>query len=178
MPRTRAAHASASRRTTSAAQTRAAKRTPVIEVLDRAGCEAMLARHHVGRLAFSFHDRVDIEPIHYLFEDGWIYGRTSAGSKVATIEHSRWVAFEVDEVRGIFTWKSVVAHGAFYVLAPSGTDVDHRAWTHARAAIRRLLPDAWTPDDPVPFRTVLFRIHIAELTGRVARDRAQPESET
>src|SRR5438105_5401 len=83
-------------------------RAPIFGVLDRAGCEALLARQRVGRLAFAFHDRVDIEPIHYAYEDGWLYGRTSHGSKLATVLHNPWVAFEVDEVRSHFDWESVV----------------------------------------------------------------------
>ena len=45
---------------------------PVFRELTREGCEALLAVSHVGRLAYTFHDRVDIEPIHYVYADGWI----------------------------------------------------------------------------------------------------------
>ena len=65
-------------------------------------CLALLARNQVGRLAFTFHDRVDIQPLHYVYEAGWIYGRTSQGTKLATLAHHQWVAFEVDEVEGLF----------------------------------------------------------------------------
>jgi nitroimidazol reductase NimA-like FMN-containing flavoprotein (pyridoxamine 5'-phosphate oxidase superfamily) len=41
----------------------------------------LLTRNHVGRLAFSFHDRVDIRPIHYIYHDNWLYGRTSQSDK-------------------------------------------------------------------------------------------------
>ena len=75
--------------------------TPVFRALERRECEAVLARNRVGRLAFSFHDRVDIEPIHYVYADGVLYGRTAPGSKLTTIEHHRWVAFEVDDVEGL-----------------------------------------------------------------------------
>jgi len=86
---------------------------PVFRELDRGEIEEILARNNVGRLAFSLHDRVDIEPINYVFDSGWIYGRTSHGTKLSTIAHHRWVAFEVDEVHGIFQWSSVVIKGAF-----------------------------------------------------------------
>jgi hypothetical protein len=36
------------------------------------------------------------------------------------------------------------------------------------AAVRRLAPEAFTPDDPIPERAVLFRIHVDELQGRAA----------
>jgi nitroimidazol reductase NimA-like FMN-containing flavoprotein (pyridoxamine 5'-phosphate oxidase superfamily) len=138
--------------------------------LDDAACAALLARRHIGRIAYSFHDRVDVEPISYAYEDGWIYGRTAPGSKLTTIHHSPWVAFQVDDIRGPLDWDSVVAHGTFYTLAPEGTPVDRRAWRAARAAAKRLLPEAWTDEDPAPFRTIPFRIHVAEMTGRSARE--------
>jgi nitroimidazol reductase NimA-like FMN-containing flavoprotein (pyridoxamine 5'-phosphate oxidase superfamily) len=80
------------------------------------------------------------------------------------------VAFEVDEVRGMFDWDSVVVHGTFYALAPEGTDADRRAWEQARRAVQRLVPDAWTESDPMPYRTIPFRIHVADVAGRTARE--------
>ncbi len=142
-------------------------RTPTFRDLTRAECEAILARNHVGRLAYTFHDRVDIEPIHYVYDEGWIYGRTAPGTKLATLAHHRWVAFEVDEAEGIFDWRSVTVHGAFYILthdAPAPPDV----MRHAIDLLRDLLPETLTDQDPVPFRTVLFRVHASEITGREA----------
>jgi len=88
----------------------------IIDELDRDEIVALLSRNHVGRIAFSMHDRVDIQPIHYVYSDGWLYGRTSHGAKFATLMKNRWVAFEVDEVTTLFDWTSAVVHGA--VSAP------------------------------------------------------------
>jgi hypothetical protein len=108
----------------SMAQTRAqATQHPHFRALTRTECEELLGRNNVGRIAFSFHDRVDIEPLHYVYADGWIYGRTSAGTKIATLEHHRWVAFEVDEHQGLFDWRSVVVKGAFYELEADGNEM-------------------------------------------------------
>jgi len=76
----------------------------------------LLQSNHVGRLAFSLHDRVDIQPIHYVYDSGWLYGRTSVGQKSETLTHNQWVAFEVDEVSDTFDWRSVVVHGSFWIL--------------------------------------------------------------
>src|SRR6478752_7743534 len=56
---------------------------------------------HGKGTCYAFHDRVDIEPINYVYADGWVYCRTSVGVKLDTMERHRWVAFEVDEVRGL-----------------------------------------------------------------------------
>jgi len=38
-----------------------------IRDLERSEIEMIVSRNNVGRLAFTFHDRVDIEPIHYIY---------------------------------------------------------------------------------------------------------------
>ena len=45
-------------------------RHPVFRDLNGTDVQELLARNHVGRIAYSFHDRVDIEPIHYVFAGG------------------------------------------------------------------------------------------------------------
>lgn len=128
----------------------------------------LLARNNVGRLAFSFHDRVDIRPIHYVYRDNWLYGRTSPSDKLKTLRHNQWVAFEVDEVRGPFDWESVVAHGSFYHVSKEASPQSLELRGEALALIRTIAPDAFRETDPVPFRTELFAIAIDTLTGRAA----------
>ena len=147
-------------------------RPPHIHTLDRTECLRLLSAHEVGRIAYAFDDQVDIEPIHYLHSHGWLYGRTSEGAKLAAIAHNRWVAFEVDEVRGTFDWASVVVRGAFYRLASDGTPADRARWERAVAAIRTLTPEAFGEGDPTPERSAVFRIHAGEVTGRAARSAA------
>ncbi len=40
--------------------------------------------------------------------------------------------------------------------------------------IRSAMPEALTEDDPVPARTILFRIHIDEMEGRAATPADHP----
>lgn len=144
---------------------------PVIRELTRAEIDQILARNHVGRIAFSFRDRVDIEPIHYVYHDGWIYGRTQPGTKLTIVQHNYWVAFEVDEIgpsEDLFHWRSVVIRGGFYILHDEGTEQSDALRALAIEQIRRLTPDAFTDNDPVPFRNILFRIAVQEAEGRAA----------
>jgi nitroimidazol reductase NimA-like FMN-containing flavoprotein (pyridoxamine 5'-phosphate oxidase superfamily) len=131
-------------------------------------CHALLARHQVGRLAFAHKDRVDIEPIHYVADDGWLYGRTSPGTKLEVVTRNRWVAFEVDEVTGPFEMRSVVVKGGLYFLRKEGSAQEAEAYARAVTLLRRLVPETLTPADPMPDRVVLFRIHLDEVTGRAA----------
>jgi nitroimidazol reductase NimA-like FMN-containing flavoprotein (pyridoxamine 5'-phosphate oxidase superfamily) len=141
---------------------------PAFRELDRQECEALLARNQVGRIAFAFHDRVDIQAIHYVHHGDWLYVRTAPGAKIMTIAHNHWVAFEVDEIDGTFDWRSVVVRGSVYVLDPEGTKQDQRAYLEAAELLRMVIPETLRSHDPVPFRYMLLRIHIDEITGRAA----------
>ena len=113
---------------------------------------ALLARNRVGRIAYAMHDRVDIEPLHYVYSEGWIYARTSRGTKYSMLERNKWVAFEVDEVVSLFDWRSVVVHGGVYTLLPDENPESRAVFDHALVLLRRLLPSTFREDDPVPFR--------------------------
>jgi nitroimidazol reductase NimA-like FMN-containing flavoprotein (pyridoxamine 5'-phosphate oxidase superfamily) len=136
--------------------------------LSRDEIEAMLLRNRVGRLAFSIHDRVDIQPIHYIYERGWLYGRTSEGEKIATLKHNQWVAFEVDEITDIFDWRSLVIHGSFWIMHPRGSPRAEELWTKAAELVTKIVPGALTERDPVAFRQTLFRIAVGDVRGREA----------
>ena len=145
--------------------------SPIFRDLTDREIEALLSRNHVGRIAFSFHDLVDIRPIHYVYHDGWLYGRTSRSDKLVTLRHNQWVAFEIDEVKGMFDWMSVVVHGTFYRLDSEGVDHDHSLYERAVRSLRELTPEMLTDRDPLPFRTEVFAVHIDSRTGRSSSTR-------
>jgi len=137
--------------------------------LSKAEAVALLQRGHVGRLAFTFHDKVDIEPISYVCVDDSIYGRTSPGTKLTTLKHHPWVAFQVDEVRSRFDWNSVVVRGTLYLLEPTGNEPDREAYERAVEVLRSVDADALTAGDATPHRRLVFRIFIDEIVGKGAR---------
>jgi nitroimidazol reductase NimA-like FMN-containing flavoprotein (pyridoxamine 5'-phosphate oxidase superfamily) len=142
-----------------------------IRELSREETEAIIQRNRVGRLAFSFHDRVDIQPIHYIYERGWLYGRTSEGEKISALKHNQWIAFEIDEVADVFDWRSVVIHGSFWIIHPRGSPRAEELWTKAAELIAKIVPGALTETDPVAYRHILFRIAVGDTRGREAKPR-------
>ncbi len=135
--------------------------------LTREESHALLSRNHVGRIAFTLHDRVDIEPIHYVADGNWIFGRTHSGTKLATLLHHPWCAFEIDEVESLFEWSSVVVKGAFRLLDPETGSSD--SYTRASHLLRTLVPGTFSAHDPVPDRDIVFGIFGNEITGRTSR---------
>jgi uncharacterized protein len=142
---------------------------PTFREMDRAESIAILARNHVGRVAFATGSRVDIVPVHYVYSDDWIYGRTAPGSRVERIGERWWpVAFQVDEVAGLFDWTSIVVRGGIYTIPLGGADWERDAWVVGLERLRRLIPEALEDEDPTPERTTIFRIAVQEISGRAA----------
>jgi hypothetical protein len=134
--------------------------------LDQRDAELLLAKHHTGHLAFAFHDRITIELVNYVYADGWIYGRLELGKTVSTLRHQQWVAFQVDEVKDIYDWRTVTVLGSVQFLTDDRSSPEWRAYNRGAELIRTQVPSVLTADDPLPERVQLYRIHVDELVGR------------
>jgi nitroimidazol reductase NimA-like FMN-containing flavoprotein (pyridoxamine 5'-phosphate oxidase superfamily) len=126
--------------------------------------QALLARQTVGRLAYAFGDHVDIAPIHYVYEDGWLYGRTNHGTKLAVLARRPQCALEVTEPADDGTTACVVVRGTFHLLDPEVASAD--AYDRAVALVRAQMQRAFAVGDPVPQRASLFRIRVEAVSGR------------
>ena len=140
----------------------------IVELSREAGLR-LLAEHTIGRIAFTFRDRVDIEPISYVYADGWIYARTSPGTKLTVVSHHPFVAFEIDDIKSPTDWRSVVVHGTIYFINPERSDEDRAAHAEALGHLRSIDADILTEHDSTPHRVQLFRIYVDEVTARSAR---------
>jgi uncharacterized protein len=141
--------------------------TPLIRALSSIESQALLDRSHVGRVAFSWRDHVDIEPINFVSDRAWIFGRTSQGTKLTTLLHHPWCAFEVDEVNGPFDWSSVVVKGKFNILDPEVGSPD--LYDRALTLVREMSPGMFEESDLAPSRSILFGISIDRISGKTAR---------
>jgi uncharacterized protein len=150
---------------------RTVRENPTFRKLSPAECRAVLERNRFGRLAHALYDHVGIEPMSYVFRNEAVWGRTAPGMKTRVLERNPRVAFQVDEVEAMFRWRSVVVRGEFEMLSAAGSEGRLRAWREALDAARELLPETFTEQDPVPFRTILFRIQLASVAGVEAAQR-------
>ena len=146
-------------------------RGPRIQELKGRDPEFVLARNSVGRVAFMGDGRIELLPIHYVYVDGVIVGRTALGTKYLTWLLRSDVTFEVDESQSLFDWCSVVVRGHLTILRAHGSDAERAAYVRAVEAIRTLVPGAMTERDPTPYRGFVFAIKPFEITGRQATPR-------
>jgi nitroimidazol reductase NimA-like FMN-containing flavoprotein (pyridoxamine 5'-phosphate oxidase superfamily) len=136
-----------------------------VRELDRSDINALLARHHLGRLVYDWSGKIDVRPVHYTFSGGRIYGRTSLGSKFEGLESlPAPVVLQIDEAESLFRWRSVIARGNLQVITPDASPTSE--WSTAISALRSLYRSAFTQGDAVPDRSVVFRIEVEDVTGR------------
>jgi nitroimidazol reductase NimA-like FMN-containing flavoprotein (pyridoxamine 5'-phosphate oxidase superfamily) len=140
---------------------------PEITRLAESDVQSILARNHVGRLAFVVGGDADIRPLHFVHSHGMIYCRTTPDARLTRESLSGRVAFEVDEVESVFYWKSVIARGHCHVLTAEGADAEE--WTRATELLRKVVRDTFKEGDPVPGRTAILRIAVDEVTGMECR---------
>ncbi|HYC53206.1 MAG TPA: pyridoxamine 5'-phosphate oxidase family protein [Gemmatimonadaceae bacterium] len=140
-------------------------RAPRIRALSSLQSHFVLSRNHVGRIAFVGDGRIELIPVHYVYWNGVVVGRTSSGIKRALGGQGPEVVFEVDEPETLFEWRSVIVRGSIDFMA-ADLPSDRGAYWKAVRVFQTLLPDAFTERDPMPSRRVMFVIHPNEMTGR------------
>src|SRR5689334_11379976 len=128
--------------------------------LTDAQVDDLLRTAAVGRIGCRDGDSVYVVPISYVYADGCIYAHSAEGRKLTLMRAAPEVCFEVEDVRWVSSWRSVVARGRFEEL--HGED--------ARAALTLLAarfapPGAWPGPAPshghgTSTPPVLFRIRL------------------
>lgn len=137
-----------------------------LRALPLAECEDILHRGRYGHLGVRDSDGVYVVQLSYVFSEGAIHAHAAPGHKVVLMRLWPHVAFTVDEVRDCACWRSVLVRGTFEELR----DEEDRA--HSRMLLLRHFDgNAMSVTAGHGRRTdlagaVVFRIRVAELTGR------------
>ena len=143
----------------------------LIERMSDRDCRELLARTNIARLACSLNNQPYIVPIHVDYHDGFVYGFSTIGQKIAWMRANPLVCLEVDALTTRHDWESLIVFGEYEEL----TDIPEFA--HARSDAESLFrrhPNWWEPAT-VPLAghkassPILFRILIRRMTGRRAR---------
>ncbi|GIU85933.1 MAG: hypothetical protein KatS3mg009_0448 [Acidimicrobiia bacterium] len=126
-----------------------------LEELGRDECLALLARHHLGRLAVVVGGRPLVFPVNYCLDGDRVVFRTDAGTKLHGALGGP-VAFEIDGVDGLY-------HGGWSVLVVG--EAEEVADGAERDRLARLPLGLWAGGD----RSHWVRIRPAAVTGRRLR---------
>ena len=135
--------------------------------------EEVLKNQFVGRIGCSLNNETYIVPRSYVYDGDYIYGHTAEGKNPDIMRKNPRVCFQVDEMKDMANWKSVVLQGEFEEI---------RQREQRNEAMQRLLNrylpvissvtthlgEHWPfhPDDVTDINGIVFRIAVKEKSGR------------
>lgn len=103
--------------------------------LEQPEIEALLSRQITGRLGCHANGTTYIVPVNYVYKNGVIYAHSGPGKKIEMMRQNPEVCFEVDEIKNIFSWKSVIVWGKFEEI----TEIEEQEQA-MQALIHRIMP--------------------------------------
>lgn len=89
-----------------------AEQNEVVKVLNEDECYQLLTSQELGRIVVRRKDDMDIFPVNYVVDQGYVYIRSAEGNKVFTVALNSDVLFEVDHVDVETAWSVVIKGNA------------------------------------------------------------------
>ncbi len=135
----------------------------------------VLKQNSTGRIGCTDGTKVYVVPVTYAFDGENIIGHTQPGLKVEMMRSNPHICFEVDEMQSLKEWKSVIAWGNYSEV----TD-DQEKRSAMRYFIQSILhlevgetgkfkelpSKSAHPHEAGTHTTIVFKIHLNEMTGR------------
>ena len=75
--------------------------------------ESLLKGQLIGRIGCHSADLIYIVPVNYVYDDENIYCHSANGMKIEMMRKTPEVCFEVDDIKDMTNWQSVIAWGKF-----------------------------------------------------------------
>ena len=85
----------------------------MLRELNKTQIEALLTDQLIGRIGCRSADVIYIVPINYVYDGVNIYCHSAKGMKIDMMRENPEVCFEVDNIKDITNWQSVIAWGKF-----------------------------------------------------------------
>lgn len=70
--------------------------------------EETLRTNLLGRIGCHANDLTYVVPVHYVYQEPYIYAHSATGLKISLMRKNPAVCFEIDEIRDFFNWQSVI----------------------------------------------------------------------
>jgi|SRR5215831_10390195 len=157
----------------------------MIDKLSSPEIETLLYKQCVGRIGCHDNDVVYVVPISYAYDGKYIYCHSYDGKKMEIMRRSPNICFQVDEMKDMANWKSVIAWGKFEEV----TDQLERSEALKILLDRELpIPSSITTHlgNTWPFTAkgsnalndipgIVFRVFITEKTGKFEKTSVSPQ---
>lgn len=139
--------------------------------------EKILSSNVVGRIGCASKQKVYVVPVTYAYDGEFIIGHTVEGMKIKFLRENPECCFEVDVVKDLADWVSVIAWGTFEEL--KGEEA-RKAGDFLMNRVAPVIPDDTSQSHrmgPLPTarqatferNPIVYRIRIKEKSGRFER---------
>ncbi len=148
--------------------------------LNNAQIEKVISDNIVGRIGCHADNKTYVVPISYAYDGTCIYTHAYEGLKVSMMRQNPNVCFQIDDMKNMADWESVIAWGTFEELTNT-EDRDaglqklvDRVLPKISSATVKLSPQwPFPPDDFSQVKGIIFRIRLKEKSGRYENIDAQ-----
>lgn len=132
-------------------------------------CRDFLSRASVGRLGCALENQPYVVPIHFAWEDPYVYVFSTFGQKVKWMRVNPKVCVQVDEAQSESAWTSVVVTGLYEELEEPQHTSERR---HATSLLAKryhwwlnALGERQMKAGDGAVEPILFRIHTQSISG-------------
>lgn len=143
--------------------------------------DEVLTKNTVGRVGCHYMDRTYVVPITYAFDGKDIYAISYEGMKLEMMRKNKALCFEVDTMKDIANWRSVILWGTFEELnepekRASGFEILKKKSLTLVASIITHHNPTWPflDNDINNLPAIVFAIHPETKTGRFERNTNVP----
>jgi nitroimidazol reductase NimA-like FMN-containing flavoprotein (pyridoxamine 5'-phosphate oxidase superfamily) len=143
----------------------------MIGELHAAEIDEVLRTEVIGRIGCVANGWPYVVPVGYVYEGDSVYAQSPEGLKLQAMRENPMVCFEVEQIRSMSNWRSVIVHGRFEELfhdqqeRPMGVIRARLAHLDTSASVRVVEQDDVHARAGF-HRPVLFRIHVQDRSGR------------
>ena len=142
--------------------------------LDSKDIESVISENIIGRLGCHADGETYVVPISYAYDGDYLYARSFDGLKISMMRKNPEVCFQMDTMKDMADWKSVIIWGTFEEL----TNEEDRI-TAITKLTSRTLPEIssemvkftkewpFPPKDYTRVEGVVYRILITKKTSRL-----------
>jgi nitroimidazol reductase NimA-like FMN-containing flavoprotein (pyridoxamine 5'-phosphate oxidase superfamily) len=144
--------------------------------------EEVLKNQFVGHIGCSLNNETYIVPISYVYDGNYIYCHTTEGKKTGIMRKNPKVCFQVDDMRDMANWRSVVVEGEFEEIKEPGErnkamQILLNRYLPVISSVTTHLGEIWPfhADDVTNINGIVFRIAAKKKTGRFENSIQSPD---
>lgn len=133
----------------------------------------LLLSQVMGRMACSDEHQPYIVPLTYTYDGEYIYGQISEGTKLTILRKNPRICFEVDMMKDMVNWQSVIVYGTFEELQNEAADAARNIlYDRVLFLVTSTTMDKCKAEekeetfDNEPLNHFMYRIKILETSGR------------